>query len=131
MQHPNVVPGLGLGYRRTSGHGAADISINGLGKARHDSKFLWTAPKASYLHYFQPDAEKTGYVGGGLAWGGINSHKRDFVGIIPSATAGYEFARKSSFLGFSELTISQPALLVGHSGSFPGPIAELSMGVGF
>jgi len=103
----------------------------------------WTAPKASYLHYFQPNAKKSAYLGGGVAWGGVFSRERefdsegnfgtkvvDFTGIIPSVMAGYEFSRKS-VLGFTELTISQPALSVYRKGSFPGPCVEFSTGIGF
>ncbi len=125
------VPGIGLGYRRIAGNGAADISINGQGSDYHKSQVFWTAPKVSYLHYFTPEAEKTAYLGGGLAWGGLANEKCDFVGIIPSVTAGYEFAHNQEFLSFSELTISQPAVPVMDGKSFPGPQVELSAGIGF
>ncbi len=135
------VPGLGLGYRRLAGDGTADISVSGIGISEHrKSRYFWTAPKASYYHYLQPNADKSFYLGGGLAWGGLGGRsedseghtvRRDFVGIIPSATVGYEFAHKQSFLGFTEFSVSQPALAVSHKGSFPGPIAELSAGIGF
>lgn len=129
----SVLPGLGLGYRRLTNHGAADISVNGNGYSYEHKKenYFWTAPKASYLHYFSPHASQTAYVGAGLAWGGLKTGENKFVGIIPSATAGYEFARTDSILGFGELTVSQPALALAHTGIFPTPVAEFSMGVGF
>lgn len=128
----SIVPGLGLGYRRLSGDGAADISITGLGhKENKSARFFWTAPKASYLYYLQPDAKASTYLGAGLAWGGLSSKGQNFVGLIPSFTLGFEFAHRASFLGFGEFTISQPALSVTRKGAFPGPIAELSMGIGF
>ncbi len=128
----SVLPGLGVGYRRLSGVGAADISINGIGHAQRKSgRFFWTAPKASYMHYLQPDAKKSPYLGAGLAWGGVDSRTQDFIGIIPSVMVGYEFVRKSVFLGFAELTVSQPALSVYRKGSFPGPCVEFSTGIGF
>lgn len=128
-----VYPGLGIGYRRLAGDGAADISISGIGHAeRRRDRFVWTAPKVAYIRYFDPNATQSAYVGGGLAWGGVAaSGHNDFIGIIPSVTAGYEFVRKTSFLGFSELTISQPALPVFQEGSFPGPCVEISTGIGF
>lgn len=134
------VPGLGLGYRRLAGDGAVDISLNGIGSYESQSdRYFWTAPKASYYHYLQPNADKSVYVGGGLAWGGIAATSNDldenrdqgFVGIIPSVTVGYEFAHKAAFLGFTEFTLSQPALAVARQGTFPRPMAEVSVGVGF
>ncbi len=126
------LPGLGIGYRQLAGNGAADISINGIGIAeRKKSQIFWSAPRASYLRYLQPDAEKSTYVGGGLAWGGVASRGQDFIGLIPSATFGYEFARKSAVLGFAEFNVSQPALAVHKMGPFPGPIAECTVGIGF
>jgi hypothetical protein len=141
-----LVPGLGLGYRLMAGDGAADISFSGIGFFEHrNARYFWTAPKASYCHYLTPQAEKSLYVGGGLAWGGVRERRWEpndddylsdykdssFIGIIPSATIGYEFARRTSFLGFTEFTVSQPLLAVSREGSYPGPIAELSLGVGF
>jgi hypothetical protein len=136
------VPGLGLGYRRLAGDGTADISFSGIGISEYrNSRYFWTAPKASYYHYLYPNGKTSFYVGGGLAWGGVGgrhwddeddtSERLQFIGIIPSATVGYEFAHKLSFLGFSELTVSQPVLAISRSGAFPGPIAELSVGMGF
>lgn len=134
----SLLPGLGLGYRRLAGNGAADISFSGIGRGeKHKGVASWTAPKASYIHYLQPDQEKTAYLGAGLAWGGVDEKdldkqiSRHFIGIIPSATVGYEFLHKTSVLGFAELNISQPAVSVYKKGSFPGPIAEASVGVGF
>jgi len=127
-----ILPGLGIGYRRLAGDGAADISINGIGRAeRKNGQIFWTAPKASYMRYLQPNSEKSFYAGGGLSWGGISSKSHNFIGLIPSATIGYEFLHRTAFLGFAEFNISQPAIAVYHDGIFPGPIAELSMGVGF
>ena len=128
----SILPGLGVGYRRLTGDGAGDISIGGIGRhERKSGQIFWTAPKASYIHYLQPGEKASGYVGGGMAWGGVESKGNHFIGMIPSATLGYEFSRKSSILGFVDLTVSQPAVSVYRSGAFPGPIAELSTGIGF
>lgn len=127
-----ILPGLGIGYRRLAGNGAADISFSGIGRAEgKKGRIFWTAPKASYIHYLQPNGERSAYVGGGLAWGGIKEKDHSFIGIIPSATVGYEFAHKSAILGFAELNVSQPAAPVYRKGFFPGPMAEISVGVGF
>lgn len=126
------LPGLGIGYRRLAGDGAADISISGIGYAEKNNDHLfWTAPKASYIHYLQPSQKESFYVGGGLAWGGLRARGQNFIGIIPSATGGYEFVRKSTVLGFTELNLSQPALAVSKKGTFPGPILEWTVGIGF
>ena len=64
----SLYPGLGIGYRRLAGDGAADISVSGIGHAeRRRDRFVWTAPKVSYIRYFEPNATKSAYVGGGLA----------------------------------------------------------------
>lgn len=128
----SLVPGLGIGYRRSSGQGAADVSISGIGIAeKKKGRFFWSAPKTSYIHYLQPDQKKSLYVGGGLAWGGVLSHGQEFIGIIPSLTGGYEFVRKTNILGFTEINISQPALAVYKKGAFPNPVAECTVGIGF
>lgn len=132
MHASSVNPGLGIGYRRLAGNGAADISFSGIGHSEHrNGRITWTAPKASYIHYLQPDAKKSAYVGGGLAWGGMKSHDQSFVGIIPSVVAGYEFAHNNTFLSFAELTVSQPTISVSQKGFFPGPSVEFSTGIGF
>ena len=127
-----LLPGLGIGYRRLAGNGAADISVSGIGIAeKKNGRIFWTAPKTSYIHYLQPDQKQSYYLGGGLAWGGLESKGQSFIGIIPSFTGGYEFVRKSSVLGFAELNVSQPALAVYKRGAFPGVIAECTVGIGF
>ena len=127
-----LYPGIGIGYRRLAWDGAIDISINIVGRIRkREDRFFLTAPKVSYIHYLHPNAMKSAYIGGGLAWGRVSARGNDFIGIIPNFTTGYEFLRKTSFLCFSELTISQPMLSVEQKGSFPGPSIEISTGIGF
>lgn len=128
----SIYPGLGIGYRRLAGDGAVDISLSGIGHAEgRRERIFWNVPRGSYMHYLEPNATQSAYMGGGLAWGGISSKNSHFIGIIPSFIVGYEFARKTSFLGFTELTISQPTLSVFRKGPFPGPCAEFSTGIGF
>ncbi len=132
-QIDSLLPGLGIGYRRLAGDGAADISFSGIGRnERKNGRLFWTAPKASYIHYLKPDQKQSAYVGGGLAWGGLdNGRSQHFVGIIPSLTAGYEFVRKNTILSFAELNVSQPAMAVYKKGAYPGPVAECTVGIGF
>jgi len=131
MIHSNAIcPGIGLGYRRLAGDGAIDISINGNG-SNHFDKNCWNFPKLSYLHYLAPSGKQSAYLGGGLAWGGVDALKRRFTGIFANVTLGYELTHRAPFLGFAELNLSQPAVPLEHRGGFPGPIAELSVGAGF
>jgi hypothetical protein len=59
LSSSSMVPGLGIGYRRLAGNGAADISFSGLGHKESSShKYFWTAPKASYLYYLSPEAQE-------------------------------------------------------------------------
>jgi hypothetical protein len=131
-----VVPGLGIGYRlMVVAKGAIDFSANYSSakgwKGKSDS-FFWTLPKASYVHYLNPVSDQSAYAGVGLAWGGLKSKDgREFEGVVPSATLGMEFFRKSAFRTFAELNVSQPAIARTVSASFPGPIAEISVGAGF
>lgn len=130
-----AVPGLGVGYRLMSGNGALDISANYSSakgwKGEHNSYF-WTLPKASYIHYLTPASENSAYAGVGMGWGELKTKDaREFSGIIPSATVGYEFFRKAAVRTFAELNVSQPAIARTVSEKFPGPIAEFSLGAGF
>jgi len=125
-------PGLGLGYRRMAGEGAVDFSVSGLGHHEDKGKeFFWSAPKVTFIRYFSSDSDKSFYLGGAVAWGGIKRNHQKFIGIIPSATLGYEFLRKSSVLGFFEVTVSQPAIAVQKNGETPKLIGEISLGAGF
>ena len=130
-----VVPGLGVGYRLATGNGALDLSANyssGKGWTGESKNLFWTLPKVSYLRYWNAASDQSAYGGLGLAWGGIQTKDdREFQGIIPSATVGVEFFRKSAVRTFAELNVSQPAVARVVSDIFPGPIAEFSIGAGF
>ena len=130
-----VVPGLGIGYRMMVSNGAVDLSANyssAKGWKEESSSYFWTLPKASYIHYLNPTGNQSAYGGVGLAWGGLKSKdNREFEGVVPSATVGVEFFRKSAFRTFAELNVSQPAIARTVSETFPGPMAEFSIGAGF
>ncbi len=130
-----VVPGLGLGYRMMVGDGAVDLSANyssAKGWKGESDSYSWTLPKATYIHYLNADADQTAYAGAGLAWGALKTKDaREFEGVIPNATLGMEFFRKTGFRTFAELTVSQPAIARTVSAQFPGPMAEFSVGAGF
>ena len=118
-----VAPGLGLGWRATAGASALDLSLNYSGGGRTD---FFTIPKVNYLHYISPASEASLYLGGGLAYGGVDH----FVGLIPNAALGYEFNRTQTWRGFTQLDISQP-VLAAHGKVRSSPILELSIGGGF
>ncbi len=130
-----VVPGLGLGYRMMVGSGAVDVSANyssAKGWKGESDSYFWTLPKASYIHYLSPNSTQSAYGGLGLAWGALKTKDaREFEGIVPSATLGMEFFRKSNFRTFAEVNVSQPAIARTVSATFPGPMAEFSIGAGF
>ncbi|MBI5273382.1 MAG: hypothetical protein HY861_05300 [Chlamydiia bacterium] len=130
-----IVPGLGIGYRLALGNGALDVSTtysSGKGWNAENKSYFWMLPKASYLHYVNAASNQSLYGGVGLGWGALKTKdEREFAGIIPSATVGMEFFRKSAFRTFAELNVSQPAIAQSVSATFPGPIAEFSVGAGF
>ena len=80
-------------------------------------------------------------MGAGLNWGEVShkqktddlKHRQFFLGLSPLARIGYELNRKSkdTWRSFFELEVSQPVLAVTKTGALPGPIAELSVGLGF
>lgn len=143
VQGVGAIPGIGVGYRLSSGSGAVDLSANfGARHQKHGVKATtYTFPKANYLHYFNPTEVNSLYVGGGLAWGGIHkgtsedefgySTKSDFDGIIANAALGYEMQRTSAFRSFVQLDVNQPMLAVSQKHAFPSPSAELGVGIGF
>lgn len=130
-----IIPGLGLGYRLNTGNGALDLSANytrGKGLKGKETAYYYTLPKAAYLHYLTPANNQSLYAGAGLAFGGMKNKKGDkFTGLVPNATLGYEMNRDSNFRSFIQLDVSQPALAAETKGTFPGPIAEISLGAGF
>lgn len=130
----NVLPGVGVGYRLNAGSSAIDFSAN-MSRGRDDGKkvYFYTLPKASYLYYLSPASSQSLYAGAGLAWGSMRNHDaKKFEGIVPSATVGLEMNRNSVLRSFLQLDVSQPAIAARKSdGKFPGPMAELSLGLGF
>lgn len=138
-----VFPGLGVGYRLMIGNGALDISAHfssnqgyeyeiGKDEGEKTDRYFWTLPKLSYVHYATASKETSAYGGLGLAWGGLEAGTdKHFDGILANANVGVEFFRTSAFRTFAELNVSQPAIPRSVSATFPGPIAELSIGAGF
>ncbi|MBS0626319.1 MAG: hypothetical protein JSS32_09740 [Verrucomicrobia bacterium] len=128
-------PGLGLGYRAEMGPSAIDVSASytyGYAEDKEDRSYYYTLPKVSYYRFMTPETKSSFYYGAGLAWGGMkNKAKSEFIGIVPSATVGYEMNRKSDWRSFMQLDVSQPALAAMKSGDFPGPMAEFSIGFGY
>jgi hypothetical protein len=134
-----TLPGLGLGYRWALGNGALDVSANytrELKKADTENYF-YTAPKVSYLHYWNSASNQSLYLGAGLSWSGIKKEvaANNFDGIAPSATVGFEMNRHQAVRTFAQLDVYQPAMAITRSSisfdNLPGPLAEVSVGLGF
>jgi hypothetical protein len=131
----NVVPGIGMGYRLTAGHGALDFSANfssGEGWGTERKSLFWTLPQIAYLYYLNPTSSQTLYGGIGLSWGGLKTKDdRAFQGIISKATLGMEFFRNAAVRTFAELNVNQPVLAHTIVGAFPSFLADFSIGMGF
>ena len=132
-----VIPGLGLGYRLTSGSSAIDISASfNRRETRTDEgkerTYVYTLPKANYLYYVSAESNNSLYAGAGLAWGGVTtSDEREFHGLIPNVALGYEMNRNAAWRSFVQLDVSQPAIAASQKGLLPKAFAELSLGAGF
>jgi hypothetical protein len=142
LNRTDVIPGLGIGYRKSFGRNGVDVSLNySQGNKLSDvrKQITWTAPKVSYLHYLSSDSPGSLYGGLGLGWGGFaakdskiaNNRNSNFVGLIPHVSIGYEALRDSIVTTFTELTISYPTVSSRYSGVHPGLVAEVSLGAGF
>ena len=71
-QAPNMLPGVGLGYRYSINNATAlDVSANYNGSASLDKSYFYTLPKASVYRYVSPKANSSFYYGAGLAFGGV------------------------------------------------------------
>lgn len=133
----DVVPGLGIGYRLTSGASAIDLSASfNRREVRSDEgkekTYFYTLPKVNYLHYISPASGTSVYAGGGLAWGGIkNQEDQEFLGLIPNVAIGIEMNRNAAWRSFIQLDVSQPAIPAQKIGDIPKPFAELTLGAGF
>lgn len=138
-----TVPGLGLGYRYGMKDSAVDVSANYtsyVGSTLNDSYF-YTLPKATYLRYVSDDFQRASiYYGAGAAIGGLKKVAApSFTGLIANATVGYEMNRDQEFHSFVQLDVSQPTAYINSSSTktfiswknLPGPLAEVSVGLGY
>lgn len=139
-----TVPGLGLGYRYGMKDSAVDVSANYtsqiVGSTINDTYF-YTLPKATYLRYISDDFQtESFYYGAGAAFGGVKKvAETSFTGLIANATVGYEMNRDKEFHSFVQLDVSQPATYINSSSTktfiawknLPGPLAEVSVGLGY
>lgn len=133
-----TVPGIGAGYRWALGSGALDFSANYTReiKAGDNEHFTYTAPKVSYLQYWNSKANSSAYAGLGLAWTGIRKENvENFDGAVASASIGYEMNRHQTVRTFAQLDVSQPVAAISASSisfdNLPSLSAALSLGLGF
>ena len=133
----NVTPGIGLGYRLTSGSSGIDLSasFNKRKLRTEEGKeriYFYTLPKANYLYYVSPASNTSLYAGGGLAWGGMKTNDaQKFLGLIPNAAIGLEMNRNAAWRSFIQVDVSQPAIAAEKIGDLPKPFAEVTLGTGF
>jgi hypothetical protein len=129
------MPKLGLGYRMNQGVSAIDISTSyGYSENKDEASYSYYAnlPKVSYLRYVSPRSKSSIYYGAGAAVVAMRStDAAEFVGIVPSASVGFEMNRDAAWHSFVQLDVSQPAIAAIQKGKFPGPLAEIAVGAGF
>lgn len=137
QQLDQVTPGIGIGYRISSGFNGLDVSgdynyrtfTTEQGK---EHTYRYTLPKANYVLYVTPSRSSSLYAAAGAAWGGIvTKDKSEFHGLIPNVAVGYEMNRKASWRTFVQVDVSQPVLAAIQTGDLPGLFAEVSVGAGF
>jgi hypothetical protein len=130
-----AIPNFGVGYRMSiSENSAIDFSASymrgtGLNTDATETAYYYTLPKVGYMHYY-----KDFYAEGGIAAAALKTTDGDkFQGLVPSLAIGYEINRggKNNVRSFVQAEVSQPALAATRSGDFPGPLAEVSVGLGF
>lgn len=134
-----TLPTLGAGYRLASGGGAFDFgaSYTRAIKSGDQEHYSYTAPKVSYLRYWDSAADQTAYAGLGLGWMGIRkADVANFDGLAPSATVGMEMNRHQKVRTFVQLDVFQPAVRVSSwndysTDNLPNLGADFSVGVGF
>ncbi|MDP1608413.1 MAG: hypothetical protein Q8L98_03755 [Chlamydiales bacterium] len=147
VSNKTLIPGVGVGYRRGA-VSAIDVSV-GLSTKKEETgseSIQWSFPKMTFLRYLTPNRTSSFYFGAGLNWGGVYQYisadenipeaedtKRAFVGLSPLACIGYELNHNTqqAWRSFFEFEVSQPAISVMQVGELPGPIAQLSVGLGF
>lgn len=147
VSNKTLIPGVGIGYRRGA-VSAIDVSV-GVSTKKEETgseSIQWSFPKMTFLRYFTPNRTSSFYFGAGLNWGGVYQRiaadenipeaedtKRAFMGLSPLACIGYELnhSTQQAWRSFFELEVSQPAISVMQVGELPGPIAQLSVGLGF
>lgn len=129
----SMIPGMGIGYRRSVGSSAIDFSASySRENVEHKRSELITLPKVSYLYYLSPMQSQSLYLGPAIALGRIKSSLGShFEGLIPSVSLGYEISRKTNLLSFFQFDMSLPLIAAKSRGPLPGLMAEFSFGAGF
>ncbi len=138
-----TIPAIGLGYRYGLKDSAVDVSVNYTNQVvgtHIENRYFYTIPKATYLRYVSDDTQaESFYYGAGCAWGGLRkSDETRFLGLIPSATIGYEMNRKQNFHSFFQLDVSEPLISFSRQNKtlvaftkLASPVAEVSVGLGY
>lgn len=73
----NMMPGLGVGYRTSTGNHGVDFTVEGNVREIRNlenervTNYAYTLPKVNYLFILSPKSDNSFYAGAGLAIGGI------------------------------------------------------------
>jgi hypothetical protein len=126
-------PGVGLGYRIELDRFGVDASAN-LGVtdvARKTEKGIegsWLKLTAQY--YFDPTADRSFYVGGGLSWGArsatVCGQRYAGSGLQAELVGGYELYRSSTMRIFVQADATLPLYMADHQGGPAAPSHDVT-----
>lgn len=113
-------PALGFGYRVELDRFGVDVAFLNLQIGSNSSAEVSAGSvlKLSGLYFIRPDANRTGYLGAGLSWGGssfgndsgYDSYSSGFSGsgLQAELSGGYEFARATPLRIFVQVDATLP-----------------------
>lgn len=127
-----IGPSLHLGRRYETEENAVDISVNWVRPSK-DRMYI-SAPKVMYLSFLTPHCDRSFYWGAGLSLGFLrvdDVEEKKFDGLYAEGSIGYELLRRSNMRAGVQVDVSQGLLAFDEHGSYPSPVVECSLGIGF
>ena len=133
--NPHGAPAFGFGYRGQLGTVALDVSFLNFLVAHdrpqsrdNDSAFAGSLLRLEVLRLLDPEADRSGYIGGGMSWGAVSAGRTHVTadryttgwsgsGMQGEVTVGYELARNSPMRMFLQADIGLP-LFMGTSSEY-------------
>jgi len=116
-----ATPALGFGYRVELDRVGVDVAFFNVQTGNNTAEsgaFGGSVLKLAGLYYTHPQANRTGYMGAGLSWGGVNFGTQsdyDFYssgwhgsGLQAEVTGGYELARATTLRTFVQVDAILP-----------------------